>query len=284
MYYGEKSLKDNNGNVVLKAYFSSLKPTRREFRKHHHAECELAMILEGDGVYSTERREYHFCPGSVFLFSTDEVHCITEIHSDLRLLNIRFMPSFLVSEGGSISFLKILFSRNESFENLIDPKQPATERIRRSIIEIERELDEHRDGYDTMVRYRLFSCFAHLVRDYGQVKAEDPCFEYKNSVGAIGKALRFIDENIEKPITLSEISAVAAMSPTYFSTVFKNINGLSPWRYITIKRVERAVELLRTTELSKLEIAAACGFTSSSNFYKAFKAITGKRPKDLDKR
>ena len=74
--------------------------------------------------------------------------------------------------------------------------------------------------------------------------------------------------------------------PTYDENgefVFKKFNGVSPWEYITIKRVERAIELLRTTDLTKLEIADQCGFTSSSNFYKAFFHVTGKKPGDFVK-
>ena len=61
---------------------------------------------------------------------------------------------------------------------------------------------------------------------------------------------------------------------------FKKFNGISPWEYITIKRVENAVELIKNTNMTKLEIAEKCGFSSSSNFYKAFFNITGKKPSD----
>ena len=56
------------------------------------------------------------------------------------------------------------------------------------------------------------------------------------------------------------------------------MNGISPWEYITIKRVEKAIGLLKTTNDTKLNIAMQCGFNSSSNFYKAFFRITGKKP------
>ena len=46
------------------------------------------------------------------------------------------------------------------------------------------------------------------------------------------------------------------------------------------ERVERAIGMLQETNLTKLEIAAACGFCGSSNFYKAFQKITGKKPSD----
>ena len=59
------------------------------------------------------------------------------------------------------------------------------------------------------------------------------------------------------------------------------MNSVSPWEYITIKRVEKAIELLRTTNLTKLDIAQRCGFSSSSNFYKAFSKVTGKTPSEI---
>ena len=83
----------------------------------------------------------------------------------------------------------------------------------------------------------------------------------------------YIDENITYPITLEEVAAAASMSRTYFFAVFKKINGITPWKYITVKRVEKAVELIKTTDMTKLDIAFSCGFSSSSNFYKAFKSV-----------
>ena len=78
-----------------------------------------------------------------------------------------------------------------------------------------------------------------------------------------------------------ELADIACLSPTYFSSVFKKFNGISLWEYISIKRVERAVDMLKNEKITKLEVAERCGFSSSSNFYKTFTAITGKRPGDF---
>ena len=88
----------------------------------------------------------------------------------------------------------------------------------------------------------------------------------------------FINENIENKLTLDIIAQSAAMNKTYFSSCFKKLNGISLWDYITIKRVEKAIELLKTTNLTKIDIAMKCGFNSSANFYKAFRRVTGKNP------
>ena len=84
----------------------------------------------------------------------------------------------------------------------------------------------------------------------------------------------YVDHNnLEKKITLKDIADIAYMSQSHFSALFKKFNGISPWDYITIKRVEKAITLLKTTNLSKLEIAAQCGFSSHSNFYKMLNVL-----------
>ena len=93
----------------------------------------------------------------------------------------------------------------------------------------------------------------------------------------------YIQKNLDTRLTLAELASVACLSPNYFSYVFKKYNGISLWEYIAIKRVERAVEMLKTQKLTKLEIAEKCGFASASHFYKCFSAVTGKHPGDFTK-
>lgn len=277
MKYNE-SILEENGKPMIKTFFSSVTKGKREYREHHHAECELSVFLSGSGTYTVKDKSYEFRAGDVFLFSGDEIHCITDITEKFVLLNIHFEPRLLWHGNGELDLLKVFFARSEKFDNRIDRGNAATLKIRDEICEIERELSEKRDGYAIMAKYKLMSVFVSLIRDYDYVDESQKFTNYEKTVKPIEAALNFIDNNLDKPLTLAEIARCAAMSQTYFSTVFKKLNGLSPWEYITIKRVERAIELLETTSMTKLDIAMQCGFSSSSNFYKAFAKITGKKP------
>ena len=93
-------------------------------------------------------------------------------------------------------------------------------------------------------------------------------------------ALDYINENLTSKLTLKKIASVACLSPNYFSHVFKKYNGIALWDYINIKRGEKAIKALKTEESTKIEIAESCGFSSSSNFYKIFTSVTGKKPSD----
>ncbi|MBE5041256.1 helix-turn-helix domain-containing protein [Ructibacterium gallinarum] len=119
-----------------------------------------------------------------------------------------------------------------------------------------------------------------LLRDYDYVNSKNNSSANNQTLSQLALAMQYIENHLEESLTLAEIAQQSTMSKSYFSTMFKKYNGISPWDYITIKRVEKAIGLLTTSNLSKLEIAARCGFHSSANFYKAFARVTGKTPSD----
>lgn len=278
MKYNENTLVGQNGEALIKSFFSTVRAGRREYREHHHAECELSTFLSGSGTYSVKNREYEFKSGDVFLFSGDESHCITNINSEFELLNLHFQPRVLWNDPDDFTAMKILFARGKAFENRIERTNPSTRVIRDNIIRLEDELREKRSGYRAVAKHLLCDSLIALVRDFGYTDDNVEYESVSNAVPLMEEALVFINENLDKPLTLDEIAERAALSPSYFSSIFKKMNGISLWEYITIKRVEKAIGLLKTTNDTKLNIAMQCGFNSSSNFYKAFFRITGKKP------
>ena len=68
------------------------------------------------------------------------------------------------------------------------------------------------------------------------------------------------------------------MRPCYFSAIFKRLNGVSPWRYITAKRIELAQDLLTRNRMSITEVSQIAGYNNADNFIRAFRQITGTSP------
>ena len=71
------------------------------------------------------------------------------------------------------------------------------------------------------------------------------------------------------------------MSPYYFSRLFKNTTGYSPYEYITYVRLDRAKTLLKTTDDTIKEITYAAGFGSEANFITCFKKHNGCTPRQF---
>jgi AraC family transcriptional regulator len=79
------------------------------------------------------------------------------------------------------------------------------------------------------------------------------------------RILEFIEENLECSLSLAALAAVVDLRPLYFARAFKTALGRSPHQYVLDRRIERAQELLRTTEMAVTDIAAAAGFSSQSH-------------------
>lgn len=277
----EYLLSDGCGRAVIKTYHSSLYACKRPYRAHHHTECELSVFLKGAGVYAMEKTSYPFLAGDVFLFGTGETHSITEISEDMEVLNVHFEPRILWEHSDTAELLGLFSSRSDSFENRF---RDGSGTLRNMILSLEREIEQKQSCSLITAKYLLFSILATLIRRFDCVRTDASPATPSAQVKNLRRAIDYIGENLSEPLTLSAIADVAYMSPTYFSSVFKRLNGISPWEYITIKRVEKAVEMLKSTDLSKLEIAERCGFSGASNFYKMFLRITGKRPSDFTKK
>lgn len=268
-------LTDDNGNVILKAYHSYLPPQERPYQAHHHTECELSFFLRGSGVYRLQNTEYEFHAGDIFLFGSNEAHCITEIHQEMDLLNFHFEPRILWEQFDCGQILNLFAARGKNFSN----RFPAGDTVlAEKLRDLEQELVQQQAGCVINAKYLLFSTLVHMIRHYDCIDPEKSISGPAAPIHDLKAAIQYIHQHLGDPITLKELADVAHLTPTYFSSLFKKFNGVSPWKYITIKRVELAISLLKTTSLSKLEIAERCGFSSSSNFYTAFTAVTGKTP------
>lgn len=279
MRFSEYALKSGE----IKLFHSSVPKGRREYREHHHTMCELSLSLSGRGLYSVRGESVPFSSGDLFLFGADEVHCITEVYDEpFELLNIHF-ESKLLWAGGDVAYLpllKLFNSRSDTFSNKISGLMPKAGETVGLIKEMEFEFKKEEPGYEIKVRLLLYSVLLNLYRYYGLVREDDNAIHSAELLSLLASSVEYIDSHFTEDISLSDIANEAHLSRAYFSTVFKKYNGLTPFEYITIKRVEKAIEYLKTTELSKLEIASLCGFNSSANFYKAFSKITGKKPGD----
>jgi len=94
----------------------------------------------------------------------------------------------------------------------------------------------------------------------------------------IERALGFIRENLEKPLTLEEIAKESGMSKYHFSRVFKASAGRSFKKYLIEKRIDRAKNLLANEDLNITEVCFSVGFNDLAYFDRIFKRREGITP------
>ena len=94
----------------------------------------------------------------------------------------------------------------------------------------------------------------------------------------INDILYYISENYANNITVQELADISHLSRCYFSTIFKNYTGFSPYEYILNFKIHIAKQLLYNTTYSIEKIGSKCGFLDTSSFIRAFKRQEGISP------
>lgn len=139
------------------------------------------------------------------------------------------------------------------------------------------------DRQDMFSQLKSKSLLFNLVANFFQFQPERERQEDQAKITRLTPALNFIDKHLGEQIKLAELAKLAAYEQTYFSSLFKQVFGISPIKYIQNKRIEKAQSLLRTSNLKLSAIADELGFIDAFHFSKTFKKLTGENPSEFRK-
>ena len=118
----------------------------------------------------------------------------------------------------------------------------------------------------------------HLIKHYSTL--DEPSLNCKGALSShkLRLVIDYINDNLERELSLQDLAAIAQLSQYHFCRAFKRSTGLSPHRYLIQQRIERVKQLLKQRSMTLAEIAVACGFTHQSHLHRHFKRSTGVTP------
>lgn len=92
------------------------------------------------------------------------------------------------------------------------------------------------------------------------------------------KIVRYVDQNIDKRLRVSDMGLQVRLSSSRFSKGFKVSVGLSPYDYVLHRRIEIAKQMIGLTREPLSQIATACGLSDQAHLSKVFKRLVGVTP------
>lgn len=276
----------------VRLYYNRLEPRHREKLPHSHLALEINLFSGGcKGTYVIGDKDYSIESGDIFILRSNEEHSIIHLENEQNCVctGLQFSPDFIWSPSNELCDMKHVYSlfsdSNIRFNHKLDRSDELTGRVRELLSDIVDEFSHESLEYALMVKVKLISMLILLARNYNNTESANPVsYVRRENRMRIESTMSYIDAHLYEHLTLEKLAEVATMSTSYFSQLFKTLNGFSAWEYIVEKRIELAQKLLLSTDEPVLDIAFKCGFNNMTNFNRAFKKMTGISPREYRQR
>jgi AraC-like DNA-binding protein len=232
-------------------------------------EYQLLYLTEGEGIFhSTNVREAIIREGDLFLLFPGEWH---SYHPHPRTGWKSYWIGF---RGRNID--------DRVRAGFLSPQKPIYHvGFSDEIVRL------YKEAYDTALAEAAYSqqmmagIVNHLIGLMYSLERNIQLGRNQAHVDMISRARLRIREALESDLTIQQVAQDLGVSYSNFRKLFKEHTGMSPAIYQQDLRLQRAKELLTTTDLTIKEIAYRLNFESPDYFSYKFKAQTGRRPTEL---
>lgn len=242
--------------------------------EHLHEFVEIVYILSGNGVHGIDGMEYDVTHGSLLFINYRQVHHF-RTNGKMKYLNIFLDPQWISEKiiDTENAFQLLTVSAFGDFQCLTCG-QPLLSFTGSERIRLEGLLKQMKDeyagqlpGYETVLKAQTNILLTLIFRKMLPDESRTDFYEY-------------IRTHCDRHFTLEELARQCCYNPSYFSRMFRKQNGMTVTEFIRQIRMDKAMELLRTTTLSVEEIADEVGFSNKTVFYRNFREVTGCTPQE----
>jgi AraC-like DNA-binding protein len=139
-------------------------------------------------------------------------------------------------------------------------------------------LEHPEENNSLLVDHIALSLQSHLYQTYSATPAWTPKARGGLAPWQESRAKEAMDANLDKEITIARLAYECGLSTRQFARAFRQSTGRPPHRWLLQRRVERAQELLLTSDKTLAEIARACGFNDQTHLTRVFGKTVGTSP------
>ncbi len=216
---------------------------------------------------------------------------IVDTEESVEILIVAFQHNFLSQAIHSLTasskrLLDAPFSERSNPIAFLESTYPNDQAIQQIFLQLKNAIaSEHQEAlmYDTLhfdLLQLIFQKHQDTLKQAELIPAKNKTIQ-EELYRRIAIAKDYIDAHLGQKLALTEVSRVAALSPFHFLRLFKAIYQITPYQYLTQKRMKYAHYLLTTSSKTVKEISLESGYENNSAFSRTFKQTYQITPSEL---
>jgi AraC-like DNA-binding protein len=246
---------------------------------HWHEAIEITYVAKGNpGTMFIEDQTYQLEQGDVYVINSRLIHGFdTQITKSQKIITLLINYDWLRH-----CLPKTV--RNKSFDLIKQPKKDSQMAAFRELVGLINNIKDYQ-CLDTSEDNHLhqLSMSVELISVLVKNFAVDQELQHQIPP-IIAQVIDDFQQQYQNEIQLSDMAKSYNYSYAYFSKLFKRYLGISPKKYLTLLRVQKAAEMIETSDDKLSEVALQTGFPDEKSFYAAFKARYRQTPLEYRKK
>lgn len=251
---------------------------------HGHEDfSEFVIVLDGDAEHLVGDERYPIAKGDVFVINKYTFHGYIGANN-FRICNIMFKPEVIfdgiynIRQTAGFQALFVLephYNQNHRFRSRLRLNSHDFIVIRKLVEDIMGEYSRRDEGWQSLVFSQFIELIVRLSRLYRSSGSGDD-----EAIFKLASAIARIEKNFSTNISIAELADISGYSERQFTRLFRSAFSMTPGRYITLLRLQKAQQLILSTDLPIGDIAMSCGYEDQNYFSRMFKRATGFAPSE----
>jgi AraC-like DNA-binding protein len=244
----------------------------RRFKWHDHPFYELGLVISGQCDWHLGRRRLTLKSGEAILLKPKTTHreeVRAGYEAQLAWVGFEFA-------GKVPKWTQRMISTGDEFTEIAG----YFEIIAR---------EHHQPGLPSQVRVGLAAqSLLLLITRCAEFKPATPSRLAKTGselnprqINRVESAAHYFRTNLQDSLSIAQVAAYHSLCLAHFSSLFRRHHRMSPRSFLRQARLEKASELLKTSDLALKEIAAQCGFVDAAHLCKVFKQVRSVTPRQF---
>ena len=247
---------------------------------HQHDFCELLFFLEGDVTYMIGETAHRLAPGDLLIIPGNTPHHpVFGSTSRYRRVVLWITADFVRSLPAGEELADLLLPDADDHRGrLLRFRAAEGDPLVECAMSVAEEFSYQRPFADTMAALLVTRLLILISRMAPSADAGGSTDSASHKL--VEDVVAFIDENLDRDLTLDYIADHFFISKFYLSRVFRRHMNVTTHSYISQRRLFRARQLLYDGQ-PPTEVARLCGYGDYSVFFRAFKERYGVSPRQL---